>query len=453
MRVNERDIGTQAMQNEGGRRSRLLSAMHLFFELGGRDRTKWFLSTITLCAAVAAMAMHRPPPASAAVSNHEAEGKMWDTKALGKAPATTPAVGLEVQGVTSLFYDGLPYQGKPTRVFAYVGIPNVSKGTRVPAMVLVHGGGGTAFDSWVRLWTSRGYAAIAMDLCGCVPKGTYGNWRRHPEGGPPGWGGFDQIDQPEHDQWTYHAVADILLAHSLLRSYPEIDPKRIGITGISWGGYLTCIVSGIDKRFRFAVPVYGCGYLGEDSVWLPDFENMGQSKAQKWLHQWDPSVYLKESTMPMLWVDGTNDFAYPPDSLQRSYRLPRGARAVCMRVRMPHGHGGPGENPEEIHAYADTYCLAGVPMAHITAEGNAGNHVWATYRSRNPIVKAELNFTTDAGKWQDRKWSTLPATVDIKHHRVSADLPDGVRVYYLNLIDSRDLIVSTEHVEMSHTAH
>jgi hypothetical protein len=45
-------------------------------------------------------------------------------------------------------------------------------------MVLIHGGGGTAFADWVRLWTGRGYAAIAMDLCGCVPRKMKNGWER-----------------------------------------------------------------------------------------------------------------------------------------------------------------------------------------------------------------------------------------------------------------------------------
>ena len=89
-------------------------------------------------------------------------------------------------------YEGPAYQGKPMRVFPYYGVPSVNDGTergdkKLPAMVLIHGGGGTAFDRWVKLWNSRGFAAIAMDLCGCVPVGTYGNWQRHEMGGPPGW--------------------------------------------------------------------------------------------------------------------------------------------------------------------------------------------------------------------------------------------------------------------------
>jgi len=373
----------------------------------------------------------------------------WDLEQLGKAPREFPAPEVTAPEVQSLFYEGLPYQGKPTRVFAYYAAPaGASAEKKVPAMVLIHGGGGTAFDGWVRLWTSRGYAAISMDLCGCLPirnePGKQG-WKRHADGGPPGWGGFDQIDQPATDQWTYHAVADALLAHSLLRARPEIDASRIGVTGISWGGYLTSIVAGVDPRFRFAVPVYGCGFLGENSAWLKNFETLGGEKAARWLAWWDPSVYLPHSNMPMLWVTGTNDFAYPLDSLQKSYRLPQAQRTLAIRVRMPHGHGAAGEKPGEIHAFADSILCGGPPLAKITAQGRDGSTVWATYESAVDISKAELTLTLDDGRWQDRKWETQPARLDTAARRVTAALPPKPSVYSLNLIDARDLVTSTEH--------
>jgi hypothetical protein len=226
---------------------------------------------------------------------------------------------------------------------------------------------------------------------------------------------------------------------------PEVDADRIGITGISWGGYLTCIVSGLDSRFKFAVPVYGCGFLGEDSTWLPEFKRMGPDKSAKWLAMWDPSVYLESSDMPTLWVDGTNDFAYPLDSLQRSYRLAKGPRTLCTRVRMPHGHGGPGENPPEIHAFADSILLNGKPLAKITGQGRDGTKVWASFDAAVPIKQAELNFTADDGVWQKRKWETVPAVIEAEAKRATASLPDGARVFYLNLTDERGLVVSTEH--------
>ncbi len=267
--------------------------------------------------------------------------------------------------------------------------------------------------------------------------------------GPPGWGGFDQIDWPANDQWTYHAVADVLLGHSLLRSFPEVDPQRIGVTGISWGGYLTCIVAGVDRRFQFAVPVYGCGFLGDNSAWLVEFKRLGPEKAGRWLNWWDPSVYLRQARMPMLWVTGTNDFAYPMDSLWKSYRLPHGPRTLCLRVRMPHGHGGAGENPAEIQAFANALLAGGVPLTKITGQGREGGQIWATYEARSPLEQAELNFTRDSGAWQQRQWETTAAQIDATLRRVTARLPAGVTAYYLNLIDCRKLIVSTEHEELA----
>ena len=148
----------------------------------------------------------------------------FDLTALSKPPEVFPAAGLEVEGVKSLFYQGASFKGQPTRVFAYYGVPAKSAetpGAKLPAMVLIHGGGGSAFDRWVKVWNSRGYAAIAMDLCGCVPVGTYGNWKRHEQGGPAGWdASFGQLQDPVEDQWTFHATSAVILAHSLLRSYP-----------------------------------------------------------------------------------------------------------------------------------------------------------------------------------------------------------------------------------------
>jgi cephalosporin-C deacetylase-like acetyl esterase len=392
--------------------------------------------------------------------------EIWEMKSLSAAPTVFPADEFteraKRENVSALFYEGPAYHGKPTRVFAWVGFPKRSAtqqsspqprpGEKFPAIILVHGGLGTAYEKWVQLWNSRGYAAIAMDVCGSVPTPAKkkGQWRRHEFGGPPGWGGFDQMDEPIHDQWTYHAVADVILANSLLRSYPDIDPERIGITGISWGGLLTCIVAGIDDRLKFAAPVYGCGYLAKDSpAWRDEVSVMGKEQSERWLKLWDPSQYLPQVKMPMLWVDGTNDFAFPLDSLQKSYRLPPGDRWLTTRVRMVHGHGGPGENPEEIHAFAEAVLNHRPPLAQIAQQGREGKEAWVKYKSNIPIVSAELNFTKDSGEWEHRHWETIPAHVKAESQKVIGDIPSGATVYYFNLIDQRKLIVSSEHVEIS----
>ena len=366
---------------------------------------------------------------------------MWNIEQLSQAPKTYPAPEWKEPGVEALFYEGLPWKGKPTRAFAWVGIPERKANERVPAMVLVHGGGGTAFAEWVRLWNKRGYAAIAMDTCGSLPGGDHGKRPRHEFGGPPGWGGFNQIDEPIEDQWTCHAVADVILAHSLLRSRPEVDANRIGITGISWGGYLTCIVAGVDNRFRFAAPVYGCGFLGDDSTWKGTLDGM-KERGQKWVSLWDPSVYLPNAKMPFLWVTGTNDFAYPLNSHQKSYRAAPGPDVLTIKLRMPHGHGGPGENPEEIHAFANSILKDGEPLLKVTKSGHEGNAAWATFESKTALRKAELLFTKSSGAWKDRLWETAPA--QIENQKISATLPDGATAWFINLVDERGLTISSE---------
>ncbi|MBV8808452.1 MAG: alpha/beta fold hydrolase, partial [Acidobacteriaceae bacterium] len=255
----------------------------------------------------------------------------WDLHNLKREPRVD---WIQREGpIRSLYYEGEPFRGKPTRVFAYFAFPDHVTAP-VPAMVLVHGGGGHAFPEWATMWAQRGYAAIAMDLSGNGPEG-----KPLPDGGPQETDHsifYESI--PPRDAWVYHAVSTVIRAISFLERQPEVDPRRIGITGISWGGFLTDIVAGLDDRLKLAIPVYGCGFIYSDSVWATIFKNFAPELRQSWIANFDPSRYLANARMPMLWIAGTNDFAYPLDSLQQSYRLPVGPRHLRVTIRMAHGH-------------------------------------------------------------------------------------------------------------------
>jgi len=364
---------------------------------------------------------------------------------LGETPEIFPAANMSQDGVKAVFYEGEPFKGKSTRIFAYYGLPKTKPGAKVPAVVLIHGGGGSAFADWVRLWNSRGYAAIAMDTCGAVSGGGYNNHKRHDYSGPEGWGGFDQLDRDPKDQWTYHAVAAVIRGHSLLRSFPEVDAEQIGVTGVSWGGYLTCIVAGVDSRFKFAVPVYGCGYLYENSTWLGDFKAMGEDKAARWTNLWDPSVYLPSARMPMFWVSGTNDFAFPLDSLQKSYTAPGGSPFLSIPGDMKHGQNE-GAEPEVIHAFADSILRNGKQLPKIIGSQITKNRIELTYQSELPVDSAELLFTKNQEGWKERKWLSVPAEMNGKS-KVSATIPEGTKAFFLNLKDPRGFVISSPHTE------
>jgi dienelactone hydrolase len=307
-------------------------------------------------------------------------------------------------------------------------------------MVLVHGGGGKAFRDWAEHWASRGYVALAMDTAGCGPNGPL------PDGGP------DQSDTTKfrnftddeaRDMWTYHAVSAVIRGASLVASLPEVDSRRIGITGISWGGYLTCIIAGLDHRLKVAVPLYGCGFLGDDSFWKEkSLAEMRPDARERWLRDFDPSQYLGGVNCPILFLNGANDFAYPLDSYRASYRLvPAKYRHVSVVLGLKHGHIW---TFDEVDTFVDSVLRGGSPLPQLGPMRIDGDRVSAKVISPVPIKQAALNYTTNSGEWQKRRWQAVPA--EVKGNTISARLP-GQRplVYYLSVTDERGLRVSSEH--------
>ena len=367
-------------------------------------------------------------------------------------PPSWPAKEQHTAGVQGLFFENIPWKGQPTRVFAWMGLPDLPAGATCPGMILLHGGGGTAFAEWVRLWNQRGYAAIAIDQCGCMPGPNpiigFEQPVRHAFGGPPGWdASFDAAGEDITDQWVFHVIAAASRARALLAAQPGVAADRIGVTGISWGGYMTNLVASIMPGLKCAIPVYGCGFLGDNSFWKNEvFPSKPRQLVERWLELWDPSRYLSSANLPMCWVSGTNDFAYPLDSLQKSYSLPSGDSTLCIRVEMPHSHPD-GWAPEEIGIFADRLLNGGEPLPHVNSHGIDGQILWAEFESHRPIVSTEINYTRATGQWQDRKFNRLPAQYDSATGRVHAVIPKNTSVCFLNVFDERGCVCSTPHYE------
>ncbi len=375
----------------------------------------------------------------------------WDLKQLSELPAFEWVD--EKNSVRSLFYAGEAYGGKATRVFAYYASPATLSETarrdeRFPAVVLIHGGGGTAFREWAELWAKRGYAAIAMDLAGHRPNEGQNvhlpnNRTRLPEGGPNQGDDekFGSVDMPPTEQWTYHAVAAAIRAHSLIRSFPEVDAERTAVSGISWGGYLTCIVAGLDNRFQAAVPVYGCGFLHENSVWLPHFEKMSPEQRQRWVTLWDPSQYLPAVSMPILFVNGTNDFAYPLDSYMKSFDAVPSTKQMRVTVNLPHGHPQ-GWAPPEIGLFIDHRLGRGLALPSLAHPTIENGRVRVAVQSEVKLKLAALHYSTDGDAINKRTWKTTAATIDGTSITVEA-APADATVWFITVTDERDAVVSS----------
>ncbi|MBR4223021.1 MAG: hypothetical protein IKR81_17800, partial [Victivallales bacterium] len=92
--------------------------------------------------------------------------KYWNIQELFKVPSYRDS-GFEdskAEGMRDLMVSGYGPNGTQAEFFAYVSLPTTPKPAGgYPGIVLVHGGGGTAFPQYVRLWTSYGFAVIALD--------------------------------------------------------------------------------------------------------------------------------------------------------------------------------------------------------------------------------------------------------------------------------------------------
>ena len=379
--------------------------------------------------------------------------RVWDLTQLKEVPRVREFPGCFRNEATPLFIEGVPWRGRETWCFAYYGVPDwATPSNPAPGIVLVHGGSGTAYPEWVRLWVRRGYAAICVDTCGALPiinPWGDGKWLANPSGGPRGWGAsLNAAYEPEQDQWVYHAVAAVMRSHSFLRSLPNVDSRAIGLTGISWGGFLACILAAADDRLAYAVPVYGCAFNHEADVLL---DQRNPNLLATWTRLWEPAAFLPLAKCPMLWVDGTNDFAFSLDRVRRSAALAPVEHAFSTHLRMDHGHGAPGEGPRETLAFADHYARGGRDIVRCSECHLNGNCLTSHFNANGRrIVRAELLYTLDgaATPWHERFWHFTEAdSLDAPTGTVSATIPSGSFAWCLNLVTDEGLVFSTPYME------
>lgn len=351
-----------------------------------------------------------------------------------QAPKVHEAEGFKPDGtVRAIFYEALTWQGKPTRVFAWIGLPAKRDG-KVPGMVLVHGGGGTAYKEWVQKWNTQGFAAISIAVEGQTDvnenkvKGRP-SWARHAFAGPARDGTFADTKLPLKEQWMYHALADTMLANSLLRSLPEVDAAKIGVMGISWGGVITSTVVGLDARFAFGIPTYGCGHLfdAENHWGRALHDNVGYKQV------WDGLNYADRVKMPVLWLSWPQDAHFPLGCQAEHYRQTPGARMVSLVSKMGHSHPA-GWNPPDSYAFAKSVVETGKPWGSSPSATTKEGYAIAVFHSSKPITKAVLVSTTDKGFTGTRKWVETPAAAASGGGgtTASAPLPSGTTAWYIN---------------------
>ena len=359
----------------------------------------------------------------------------WNIQSLEQTPdvAWGPATGR----VQQVFYSSVPYQGHPTRVFAYYAEPT-NDSAPFPAVALVHGAGRGANADWALYWADRGYVALSMDLNGDGPDG------RLPDGGPGLADRFRSFTAEEIDQqWMYHAVAAVIRGCSLLASRPRVDATRIGVHGLSLGGCVAAIAASIDHRPQAAALVFGAGYLQEGSFVADLIQSLDCESRRFWARCFDAASYLTGSTCRWLFASGASDPFFPPTGFIRSAALVRMGAELSVPPLRVHGyvHTIPGADIE-INRFMDHWLKGGLPLPRLGPIVREGACVSAWFISPLAVEYAALNYTTNLGAWNQRTWQSVPA--QIADGNIRAFLPpDRPLSFFRSLADSGGAVVTT----------
>lgn len=127
-----------------------------------------------------------------------------------------------------------------------------------PTVLVLHGTGGSkeAMRPWLNDLAGRGFVAVALDAryqgeragrakgADAYVAAITRAWRT-PEG------------QPQEHPFYYDTCWDIWRTLDYLESRGDVDPKRIGMIGVSMGGIETWLARAVDERCAVAVPAIG----------------------------------------------------------------------------------------------------------------------------------------------------------------------------------------------------
>jgi dienelactone hydrolase len=364
-------------------------------------------------------------------------GKLTNAPTLRADDFSAATTNVAAGQMKAVYFDALNYLGSPTRVYAWLGIPaGASASNKVPAVVLVHGGGGTAYTTWVQKWMDRGYAAISIAVEGqtdgtSAPTMNTG-WHIHNMPGPVRVGIYGDSATTLVDQWMYHAVADTVLANSLLRSLPEVNAIKVGMMGISWGGVIVSTVMGLDNLFAFAVPVYGCGHLYD----IPNQYGNALKSNPQYITLWDSSLRMSNAAMPALWLSWPNENNFSLDSQAATYLRAPGPRTVSLVPGMNHGHG-PGWNRPESYDFADGIVTSGTNWCLQQSLSFSNGTARVVFKSTKPLTSATLTYTTGTGHTGGLTWPETNVTSlmqsPVGTWTVIANVPTNATAWFINV--------------------
>jgi dipeptidyl aminopeptidase/acylaminoacyl peptidase len=255
--------------------------------------------------------------------------------------ATRVAHQLTFSAIASLKPDNLPqsqvvhYQSfDGTVISAFVWVPfNLHRDGTNPAIVMPHGGPtGQTTDSFNRtaaVLATRGYICIAPNVRGSTGYGL-------------------EFQKSNHQDLGGGDLQDEVYAAKFLVATGYADAKRIGITGGSYGGYMTLMAIGkTPDVWAAAVEEYGIinwfTMLEHEDPRLQEYEKslLGDPVKDREVYEnASPIKYVRNAKAPLLVLQGENDVRVPKEEAEQVVSILKDAgKTVEVHYYAQEGHG------------------------------------------------------------------------------------------------------------------
>ncbi len=221
--------------------------------------------------------------------------------------------------------------------------PGFDPARKYPAIIEIHGGPLTQYGNFF-MHEFYYLAAQGYVVCFCNPRGGRGYGEEHAKAIYGNWGDADYRDLMS---WT-----------DLVAGLPFIDPERVGVTGGSYGGYMTVWIIGHTQRFRAAVTQrcvsnFVSMWGSSDFNW--NFENELNRKPpfESLEYYWDhsPIKYIGNAKTPTLVIHNENDHRCPIEQGEQVFIALRRLGVDSEFVRFPdefHGLSRTGRTDRRI---------------------------------------------------------------------------------------------------------
>ena len=185
-------------------------------------------------------------------------------------------------------------------------------GTKYPMILSIHGGPagqyGVDWYNEFQVDAAKGYAVFFSN-----PRGSTGYGQNFERGIANQWGGNDYID-------VMSGVRAVLGAN------PWLDTARLGVTGGSYGGYLTNWIVGHTSLFKAAVTLRSVvNFISDEGTRDGAYghtRDFGGDLFERFDLYWDrsPLKYARNVTTPILILHSDNDFRVPLEQGEQWFR-------------------------------------------------------------------------------------------------------------------------------------